>query len=92
MKLLLEFRLPDEVLAKLPETKAGAEEFLAKFFDEDINYYEQLLRRQAGVPFNGALTRFERATIKDYLMRRFFGDQEEMASPEFRAEPMSAAR
>ena len=70
---LLEIRLPDEVMDNLPSEKEAMIVYLSKHFDEVIRNYEQEFTRSVGGFLGQPLSRYEKATIKDFLIRMVLG-------------------
>jgi hypothetical protein len=64
----LELRLPDEILEKVPSGKSDMIKFLSNYFDETIGQYELRLTKRVPGMMGNPLSRYERATIKDFLM------------------------
>lgn len=73
MNGLLEIRLPDEVMETLPAEESELIPFLSRYFDGVIDDYQADLQRDVRGVMGGPLSRYERATIKDFLIRRVGG-------------------
>lgn len=73
MNGLLEIRLPDEVMETLPTEESELIPFLSRYFDGVIDDYQADVLRDVKGVMGGPLSRYERATIKDFLIRRVGG-------------------
>ena len=72
---LLEIKLPDDVMENLPSNEADMVAFLSKYFDGVIDEYQADIVREVRGVMGGPLSRYERATIKDFLIRRVGGSR-----------------
>ena len=71
--MTLDIKIPDDVLESLPTNKAAMLEHLSRYFDEVIAEYETRFQRRAKGVLGGPLSRYEKATLKDFLMDMTIG-------------------
>lgn len=86
----LEIKLPDDVMAHLPTEKSALIACLSRHFDKVLDQYELRLPKRLGAPLNGPLSRYERATLKDFLMDQVLGDLLHLYEPSLEARAASA--
>ena len=67
---MLDVRLPEEVLERLPSTKDEMVRYLLPFADEAISEYEKSLAHRVKGVLGGALARHERAMLRDFILDR----------------------
>ncbi len=70
---LLNIQLPDDVMENLPTGRDSMIAYLSKHFDEVIKQYEYDFVRSVPGILGQPLSRYEKATIKDFLIRMVLG-------------------
>ncbi len=65
----LEIKLPENVLESIPKGREEAAKYLAKYFDLVIAQYDTRFQERVNQgPMAGALSRYEKSILKDFLV------------------------
>lgn len=73
---LIEIKLPEELMETLPSDREQLKQRLSEHFDKVIAEYESNFVQQVAGLLGGRLSRFEKANLKDFLMRTVLPDLE----------------
>lgn len=70
---LLELRLPDEVMDNIPSGREEMVRYLSTYFDSVIEKYDVRFQKRVSGPMGGALSKYEKAVLKDFLIDQVIG-------------------
>ncbi len=68
-----ELKLPPEVLEGIPSGHEDMLRYLSKYFDGVIEKYESRFQKRVSGALGGALSRYEKSLLKDFLIDAIIG-------------------
>lgn len=68
-----ELKLPPEVLEGIPSGRDEMIHYLSKYFDGVIEKYDSRFQKRVSGAFGGALSRYEKSILKDFLIDAIIG-------------------
>lgn len=82
----LELKIPDDVLENIPSGRDAMVQYLAKYFDGVIAKYEVSFQKRVTGALGGPLSRYEKSTLKDFLLDLTIGNIDEASQPRIAVE------